>query len=222
MAGTHTVKQGEHLSGIAESYGFPNWRTIYNHPNNQVFRKKRSNPDVILTVDRIFIPDLQPKEHYCATDQRHRFLVKRPLVLFKLTLKDAGGNPIGNEQYTLTVGSKTYKGQTDGEGFLQQKIPAKEQKGHLILSRIGLCWDLNIGHLDPVQDDHDAKEILSGVQARLNNLGFACGKADGLMGPKTRAALRMFQIDAMGRDPHKADGKCDRETRDALNKEHGC
>ena len=36
-------------------------------------------------------------------------------------------------------------------------------------------------------------EHLTGVQARLNNLGFAAGPVDGIDGPRTKRAVRRFQ-----------------------------
>jgi N-acetylmuramoyl-L-alanine amidase len=47
-------------------------------------------------------------------------------------------------------------------------------------------WDLEIGHLDPV-------EALTGVQERLANLGFNPGPIDGIRGPLTNFAVRRFQ-----------------------------
>ncbi len=41
---------------------------------------------------------------------------------------------------------------------------------------------------------------LQAVQSKLNELGYACGAADGIMGPKTAGALKAFQADH-GLDP---------------------
>ena len=49
-----------------------------------------------------------------------------------------------------------------------------------------LILDLGMGHLDPIED-------LSGVQARLENLGFHCGDEEGELGPRTQAALKRFR-----------------------------
>jgi N-acetylmuramoyl-L-alanine amidase len=222
VAEIHIVSQGEYLSGIAVAYGFADWRTIYYHPDNAEFRKRRTNPDVIFPGDKIFIPDIETKSYSRSTDKVHKFKIKRPKILLGLVLKDAAGQPIANEQYLLVVGTDVHEGLTDGNGSLQEEVPANEEKGRIILKRLGLRYELRIGHLDPVHDDDRDKAIVSGVQARLNNLGYPCGEVDGEIGPKTRAALRRFQVALMGKDPDEATGECDRETRDALAKEHGC
>jgi hypothetical protein len=54
---------------------------------------------------------------------------------------------------------------------------------------------------------------LAGVQEKLNQLGYPAGPADGIMGPKTRGALKSFQSDH-GLTP---DGACGDETRAALD-----
>lgn len=53
----HTVKSGEYLSLIARNYGIPDWQTIYNHPQNADFKRKRPNPNLIYPGDLLFIPD---------------------------------------------------------------------------------------------------------------------------------------------------------------------
>ena len=53
---------------------------------------------------------------------------------------------------------------------------------------------------------------LAGVQAALGKLGFDAGKADGIDGPKTQAAVRAFQASVIIR----IDGIVGPETRGAL------
>ena len=64
--------------------------------------------------------------------------------------------------------------------------------------------------LDPVTE-------LTGVQARLRNVGYGEVPIDGALGPATVAALCAFQRDH-GLDPT---GRPDRETQDALLAQHG-
>jgi hypothetical protein len=54
---THIVRNGENLTVIANKYRYSEWKTIYNHPQNAEFRRKRPNPNVIVPGDVIYIPD---------------------------------------------------------------------------------------------------------------------------------------------------------------------
>ena len=58
------------------------------------------------------------------------------------------------------------------------------------------------------------KTDIVGAQEALNTLGLEAGTADGIVGSRTRAALRAFQLDA----GLPADGYPDRETLDALDR----
>lgn len=219
MADYHTVEQGEYLASIAKDYGFSDWHTIYDHPENADLRKKRSNPNVLFPGDEIFIPDKDQKEESCPTEKRTRFQVHVPKAMLHIVLKDCEGQPIKNQPYTLTIAWLTLTGTTDSAGSLQQKIPIGIDTGKLSLDKLGLTWPLKIGHLDPVHDEDGDEAIISGLQARLNNLGYHCGDVDGILGPRTTDALRAFQSDALGRtDP---DGVPDEQTRNALRQQHG-
>jgi peptidoglycan hydrolase-like protein with peptidoglycan-binding domain len=59
---------------------------------------------------------------------------------------------------------------------------------------------------------------ISGVQARLNNLGYGAGPCDGVLGQRTRAALRLFQED----QEIDVTGEPDRATLDELEQAYGC
>jgi N-acetylmuramoyl-L-alanine amidase len=216
----HTVEQGEYLASIAKDYGFADWRTIYDHPNNAELKKTRPNPNILLPGDEIFIPDKELKKESCATERHWRFQVKVPKAWLRLVVKDSEGKVFENEPYTLVVAAETFQGNTDGAGSLKHKIPIGIEYGQLSLDKLGLIWPLKIGHLDPINDGDDEAAIISGVQARLNNLGFHCGEVDGELDGDTTAAVMEFQRTVLNRD--EPTGELDSETLDKLRAEHGC
>jgi N-acetylmuramoyl-L-alanine amidase len=191
MGKWYVVKQGDCLSSIAKKYGFTSWKVIYEHAENAGFRNKRPNPNTIFPGDRIFLPSPESKEISGATEALHRFKVHSSMTLLRLVLKDPDGEPFADKRYELIVGNTTHEDVTDSEGKLEQHVPADETQGRLLLypedsNDFTYKWNLHIGKLDPL-------ETLTGVQARLHNLGFRCGKIDGILGPLTRGALCAFQ-----------------------------
>jgi hypothetical protein len=52
----HTVRRGESLSGIATKHGIRYWANIYLAGENDDFRRKRPNPNLIMPGDTIVIP----------------------------------------------------------------------------------------------------------------------------------------------------------------------
>lgn len=185
----HTVTQGECLSSIAKKYGFAQWKTLYDHPENAELKKQRKNPSLLLPGDGVWIPEKEQKEVECAAGQKHRFTVKSPKALFRVVLKDGSGEHYGNKKYELTVGDRTWKGTTDGKGLVEQKIEQDAAEAQLVVwldDKTSHAWTLRLGHLDPA-------ETVSGAQARLRNLGYDAGPIDGQPGPKLEAALRAFQ-----------------------------
>jgi len=219
MPTTHVVKQGECLSSIAHSYGFSNWKTIYEDPDNADFKKARPNPNAIKPGDEIVIPDKDakpPKEEKVPTTKLHKFEVKRPYVMLRIVVKDEEEKPLSGKKFELTVGSEKHEGTTDGDGIVEERVDPTATEAALTIFLEDdpegeyFHWDLRIGHLDPVAE-------VSGVQARLNNLGFWSGPVDGVFSTKTRAALKAFQ-EAAGIKPS---GKLDDATRDKLVDMHG-
>ena len=78
MSEIHVVRSGESLSGIARSYGFADWRAIYDHQANASLREARPDPAMIHPGDRVFIPDRVETVHSATTDQRHTVTVPAP------------------------------------------------------------------------------------------------------------------------------------------------
>src|SRR5688572_3157893 len=99
----HVVQQGECLSTIAKRYGFPDYRTVYEHPDNAELRRKRPNPNLLFPGDVVAIPEPKVRTAAVATGQVHRFQVTLPKKELHLQLKDHEGKPIANEPYVLEV-----------------------------------------------------------------------------------------------------------------------
>lgn len=215
MAKYHTVKQGEHLSKIALQYGFPDYRKIWDHPENAPLKQKRQNPNVLFPGDRLYIPDKQEKIESGATGQRHRFrLTLQPLKL-RIVVKDLNDQPVTNTSCQLHIEGEIYKLTTDSQGLIEQEIPRIAERGKLTIQDPENAMDMEvpiqIGHLDPVEE-------VSGQVARLNNLGYKAGKLESPDPEQLRSAIEEFQCD----HGLAVDGICGPQTQAKLKEIHGC
>lgn len=205
----HVVSQGECLASIAAEYGF-NWKTIWNHPDNTDLKAERKNPNVLYPDDVVVIPDKTPKEDSAATEQTHKYKRKGVPAMLKIRLLN-NGEPRKNTPWKANLGGGWQEGTTDGDGNLQIKLHPKCDAGILRLED-GTQYRLLLRELDPL-------ETISGVQARLNNLGYESGAVDGIQGPITTAAIKQFQTDY---PPLKVDGIVGEKTRAKLKEIYGC
>lgn len=210
---THVVQQGECFSKIAKRYGFADYKKVYEHPDNSDLRKKRPNPNLLFPGDKIVIPDQAPKAASLSTGRFHRITLKVPKRHVRVALKDAEGQPLAGKAYTLVLDThEELQGSTDGEGFLEEKLPLTVGRAQLECE--GLSWELELGHLNPLEDAPD--EGVSGAEARLINLGYAL-EPTGRMTIELRSAIRAFQ--------HQSDleitGRLDAKTIQKLKELHG-
>lgn len=195
---------GGTTSGFAKTYGFF-WRTIWEHPENAGLRAKRKDPNVLFETDEIFIPERQPKNASKETESQHVFKRKGEPSKIKMQIL-ALGKPRANEDYVLEVDGKKTEGKTDGDGRLEHFIPGNARSGKLIFKGGKEIHPLRLGNLDPLDQ-------VSGVQQRLNNLGYNCGGEIGKMGEKTKDALKKFQAD----NKLNASGEADAATKAKLD-----
>jgi N-acetylmuramoyl-L-alanine amidase len=128
-------------------------------------------------------------------------------------LDEEEGLPMSGD-YVFKAGNLERKGSLDGDGVLEQKIPASITRAEVTIGE--LTRTVLIGHLNPLSDTDD--DGCSGAQARLVNLGYGIGEIDGEMGPMTQAALREFQAD----HGLEVTGELDQATIAKLAEEHGC
>ena len=199
----YIVKPGDCTDSIAYEHGFF-WETLWNHADNNELKTARNNPNVLLAGDRVAIPPLREKEETGATEKRHRFRRRGvPAKLRVRILKEAleehqetGQNarpheprPRANIPYVLDIDGNFTSGKTNAEGWIEHSMPPNAKQARLILEPSTpneVIMPFRLGHLDPVSE-------ISGIQHRLNNMGFPCGPANGVLTPDTREALRRFQ-----------------------------
>jgi len=211
----HIVQQGECLSQIAARYGFPNFQTVYDDPGNAALRKLRPDPNLLFPGDVVFIPEKNSKPVSVPTAETHRFEMKSTRRVLRLVLEDLDGKKMVSQAYELDIEGQKIKGVTGGNGLVQAVIPLNAVNATLTVGHYQ--WPLSIAHLNPVNDTKD--NGITGIQARLRNMGYDPGPIDGILGPRTQEAIKVFQED---NPPLKVDGICGPKTRAALIQLYGC
>jgi hypothetical protein len=181
-----TIKQGECLMTIALAKGFDP-QTIWDHPDNAELKELRHTYQALLAGDRLVIPDLEEKEVAVSTDTVSHFKLNVGSVKLRLRLT-RHNQARADEAFELMIdgAAAPITGTTDGDGWIDQAIPADATRATLKLRDGVESYTLNLGHLDP----HDSP---AGIQQRLRSLGFYFGRVDGEIGDITAAALRRFQ-----------------------------
>lgn len=209
--GEWLVKEGDCIASIAKETGHFS-ETIWEDAGNTSLREARKDPYVLLPGDRVHVPALREKWVSKPAEMRHRFKRKgQPEMLNIRVQRD--GEPRGNEPFTITIDGKEISGTTDADGKLSCPIIPNAKKAVLSVGREPDVTEHEIllGGIDPIDQ-------ISGVQGRLKNLGFDCGKVDGICGAQTRSAIREYQRSR--RLPET--GTADEATRKQLAADYGC
>jgi len=205
----HSVCQGECLFSIAEGAGH-HWKTLWEEPANARLKSARGTPFILHPGDEVRVPDLRLREESRGSEQSHRFRRMGVPATLKLRLL-SNGKPRAGMGWQANLGGAWVEGTTDGDGQLEIRLQPLASAGVLRLED-GTEYRLLLRELDPIG-------TVSGVQARLNNLGFVSGPVDGIQGPLTTAAVRRFQ---QSFSPLTVDGIIGPKTRARLQEEYGC
>ena len=211
----YTVNQGDHLTSIADSFGFRDYAVIWNHPENAGVKELRGDPNVIAPGDELVIPDPQTKEESCATEKLHRFRVHTRQLKLRLRLLDVNDEPLSDLPCTLCVENNTYETKSDADGYVETVIPPSAELGWIRASDAsrGVALDerFAIGHLDPI-------EMMTGVATRLSHLGYDVGEdLDAPDADLLLLAIEEFQCD----NDLDVTGEADDPTRARLLELHG-
>ena len=180
----HSIQQGESTISLSERYGFFA-QTIWDHGENAELKRLRKDMNVLLPGDKVVVPDKRLKEVSKPSDQKHRFRRKGIPAKFRLQIFD-GEKPRAKQDYRFTIDGTIFTGKTDASGVLEIYISPAAKEGILVIGPDHFELVVDFGHLDPISE-------ISGVQMRLNNLGYDCGEATGELNEATREALRKFQ-----------------------------
>jgi N-acetylmuramoyl-L-alanine amidase len=162
------VEQGDCIFSIAEIEGI-DWKKIWYHPENIGLRGLRKNPNILRPGDEVVVPDREIHEKSKPIEKRHCFRIKG-IVEIRVRIHDLNG-PRRNEPYHLKVDGKVYPGvtnATDSEGLALCRIPATAKRADLIVGEDEDLFELLIGYMNPT-------DTVSGVHARLENMGFDAG-----------------------------------------------
>jgi len=182
----HKVQPGECLISIAQKYGIVDWRTIYNHPENEAFKELRKNPNMICPKDEVFIPNLEGAKVKGVTNKKLTFVLKQAKAYFSVRLTNSKFEPLKDISYTLSVykSEKDLKEEplqrfddqkTDEDGFVEQLLPkgAKfailEYAPYANRPSLILKKRFFIGELDDPRTEE-------GMRSRLNHFGFFSGE----------------------------------------------
>lgn len=154
----------------------------------------------------------EPSPASVAPGAEHYNVLRLPAHYIDMVLRYEYGQRLANVRYELEVAGITIKGKTDENGRFQARVPAKEVDGNLTIWLVEddpdarLKWPIRINALPPISE-------ISGVQARLNNLGLYGGPISGEMNADTKAAIIELQELL---EFEKPTGELDRETRDMI------
>jgi hypothetical protein len=200
----YTVKQGDCINSIADAHGFQ-WEKVWNHASNAEIRRSRKDPSVLNPGDVVHIPEKEARWENRSTDQRHKFCRKGVPAKVKIQI-NRNDEPRANEPYTLDIDGKLARGQTDGEGMVEMKIPPRAVRGEL---RVGTGGEMEIfqfrlGAVDSI-------DTPDGARQRLFNLGYDSSQES------FEALLQSFQA----KEQLQVTGQLDQATQDRLKQRFG-
>ena len=206
---TYPVQPGDHISGIAERFGFDDYTAVWSDPGNADLQRQRSDPHVLQPDDHVTVPEVKAQPGASRpTGARHRFQIKRTPLKLRLTLLGLDGKPVPNAQVTVAGVALT----TDGNGLAEASVD-KSAAATTFDHAQGAALALSLGGLNPSDDTSHA-----GYKARLYNMGFLWDLTADDDDDEMVIALQDFQAQyAM-----TVTGQLDDATRTQLLKLHGC
>jgi len=214
----YEIKQGDWFARIVKRQGYGStWRPIFNHADNEHFREKCPDPDLLIPGEKCVLPDKEGKEESKATNQKWTFEKAPDKAQFHVVILRANGQPVRFAAYKIVfhgpnIEGRTLTRQTDGTGAIKCEITTDAESATLTIE--GQTFELKIGHLEPLT-------TTKGVQARLQNLNYHIETISGTAGAGslTEVAIKAFQKNYTLADPAGVVGNA---TKSKLKDVYGC
>lgn len=183
----HKVVPGDCAVSVCAEAGLDP-KIVFKRPENAKLREHPHDaPEILAPGDLLHLPALELRQEKRATGAYHPFKLKTTPARLKIKFLD-NGQPRANLACIVQIDGVKAEATTDADGLLDHPIPPAATMVQLRLGGADSLEDyfFKLGHLDPL-------DTISGLQARLTNLGYTPGPIDNLMGPRTRAAINNFQ-----------------------------
>lgn len=212
MPKRHVVAQGDCISSIAAAHGLGP-EDLWNAPENEALRGTRPHGHALAPRDVVVIPDRdEARFEGKALDRSHKFVRKGIPERLEVALHDEDGKPRADLDYQIELPDESIiEGKTGADGLIVIDLDPRVRRATL---RVGPperveVHELQLGGVDPVTTP-------TGLQHRLQNLGYAC-PSSGEYDDATRSALASFQSDA----GLPLTGECCDRTKAALEERYG-
>jgi|GEM_PF-6539390 len=161
------VGNGEHISLIAEEFGFARFESILEAQENASLRSARTNPHQLVPDDLLVIPDRESHAVDVPIDATSRIVIQRQRLFLRIKVLDLFGEPVASAGGRLETETVTIRVATDSEGLLHVQIPRNTKQAELRIN--DLVFTILVGSLQP-------ESFTEGIRARLINLGCWAGQ----------------------------------------------
>lgn len=184
---THVTRQGDCFATLATRYGTTVETLRSMNPN---LPDDRAQGFILAPGDRITVPARTASGPSFSSGGTKRYRATIPMTTLKVRILGDDARPVLHRPFELRAGAIHRTGSTDGQGFVECRLPATLTHAELRISLPGdevpRVFELALGHLDPGTES-------TGLRRRLQNLGYLSDP--NAAESSVRAAIQAFERD---------------------------
>jgi hypothetical protein len=203
----YVVKQGDHLTKIALSFGVDPEET-WNHTRNAELRARRE-PNLLAPGDILYVPPSRRQGLPFTEGATNRYRATVPRAPLRIGFQ-AAGKAIADEPFEIRGLGRPLTGATDGSGVLCIEVPVHMREIDVHFTRLDVVFPVLVGDMNPVDE-------LSGIRKRLEQLGYYRGFETIEADVRDRLAIESFQRQS----GIESTGELDEATKKALAEVYG-